>query len=125
MTAAHQMPWDHDKSTTERGYGWKWQKLRIAIMKRDKGLCQPCERVGRYTPATQVDHIKPKAQGGSDDENNLQSICGDCHDEKTAQDNNRTVKSSIGVDGWPTPYGGAGRMSLSEASLTGGRVEKT
>lgn len=33
--------------------------------------------------ATIVDHIKPKAERGSDDEANLQSICKPCHDAKT------------------------------------------
>jgi 5-methylcytosine-specific restriction protein A len=34
-----------------------------------------------------VDHIKPKANGGTDDETNLQSICEACHKEKTRKEN--------------------------------------
>jgi 5-methylcytosine-specific restriction endonuclease McrA len=30
-----------------------------------------------------VDHITPKAEGGTDDHDNLQSICTECHDAKT------------------------------------------
>jgi len=55
-------------------------------MERDKGLCQPCLRHNVLTQATQVDHIAPKAKGGTDDERNLQAICEDCHKAKTAKE---------------------------------------
>lgn len=71
-------------SRHERGYGTAWDKQRKRILERDCGLCQPCKRRGWLTQATMVDHIVPKAEGGSDDDTNLQSICGDCHGEKTA-----------------------------------------
>jgi predicted kinase len=93
------------KTTTERGYGWAWQQLRQRILSRDLHLCQPCQREGKVTPATQVDHIKPKAKGGTDDAGNLQSICVACHDAKTeaeaAGGQGRRVKQVIGADGWP------------------------
>ena len=50
------------------------------------GLCQPCLREDRVTPFKAVDHIKPKAQGGTDDDENLQCICNECHDAKTAKE---------------------------------------
>lgn len=34
-------------------------------------------------PATEVDHITPKASGGTDDPANLQGICKACHRAKT------------------------------------------
>ncbi len=55
-------------------------------MQRDCGLCQPCQQAGRVTVATQVDHIVPKALGGTDDEPNLQAICSACHKAKTARE---------------------------------------
>ena len=55
-------------------------------MQRDKGLCQNCLRHGRVTPATEVDHIVPVAQGGTDDLTNLEAICTSCHREKTARE---------------------------------------
>ncbi|MEP2103079.1 MAG: HNH endonuclease [Parasphingorhabdus sp.] len=76
------------KSAHERGYGWAWRKLRAFILRRDKGLCQPCLRNGVTTLAREVDHIIPKEWGGSDDEGNLQSICIDCHKAKTAEEGN-------------------------------------
>lgn len=73
-------------SSTARGYGADWRKRRDSIMQRDCGLCQPCKAGGRITPATAVDHIVPKAAGGTDVESNLQAICKACHDAKTARE---------------------------------------
>lgn len=102
------MSWDHGgKTTTARGYGWAWQKQRLRILARDRHLCQTCKTKGRITPATQVDHVKPKASGGTDDDANLSSICDDCHDAKSAQEaaeaQGRTLsrRQAIGEDGWP------------------------
>lgn len=80
----------------ERGYGTAWTKLRETILLRDRGLCQPCEEHGRITPAIAVDHITPKALGGTDAPGNLQSICHTCHAEKTALE-------SVG-GGYASPY---------------------
>lgn len=95
--------WDHSgKSRHERGYGTAWDRLREQVMQRDKRLCQPCLRKSnRPTVATQVDHIVPKARGGTDDLSNLQAICGPCHTAKTARDNGRRPKRQFGADGWP------------------------
>jgi 5-methylcytosine-specific restriction protein A len=58
------------------------------IMTRDAGLCQPCQAAGRVTIAAQVDHIVPKARGGTDDPGNLQAICRQCHQAKTDREKN-------------------------------------
>ncbi len=79
--------WDHGRrTTTSRGYGYQWQRLRKQILVRDSYLCQPCRRRGVLRQATEVDHIKPKAQGGQDNEENLQSICKACHQSKTGSE---------------------------------------
>lgn len=95
------MAWKHTLSRHERGYGTAWERLRSAVMRRDRWLCQPCLSKGRPTPASAVDHITPKASGGTDDQENLQAICKACHDAKTAKDNGRRPKRTIGADGWP------------------------
>ena len=74
---------DGSKTTAERGYGYAWKKLRLLILQRDAYLCQECYRHKKLTPATDVDHIKPKSAGGTDDPDNLQSLCRSCHDIKT------------------------------------------
>ena len=76
------------KTSTERGYGAEWRKLRARVLSRDKGLCQVCLKSGKYTPAKEVDHIVPKSQGGTDDINQLQAICVSCHRAKTASERN-------------------------------------
>lgn len=64
--------------------GRPWRRLRDQVMARDKYLCQPCQREGRLTESTEVDHIVGVAKGGKDDPLNLQAICGSCHQAKTA-----------------------------------------
>lgn len=71
--------------------GRPWRRLRDSILQRDQYLCQPCKQAGRYTEATQVDHITPQAEGGTDDRVNLQSICGPCHEAKTTEESKRGV----------------------------------
>ena len=73
-------------SRHQRGYGSKWTVIRARILKRDKGLCQLCLRVGVVREAKTVDHIIPKAHGGTDSDNNLQSLCWPCHNAKTARE---------------------------------------
>ena len=89
------MTWQHDSvrgNRHKRGYGVKWERKRLRVLARDEYLCQPCKRVGKVTPATQVDHKIGKAQGerlgmrksAIESIKNLESICDDCHKSKTA-----------------------------------------
>jgi 5-methylcytosine-specific restriction enzyme A len=80
----------------ERGYGTAWDKLRLVVLERDCGLCQPCRSEQRVAAGTIVDHIKPKAEGGTDDLANLQTICAACHAIKTAAEARRGVDRGWG-----------------------------
>lgn len=73
-------------SRHQRGYGSKWDAIRARILKRDNHLCQNCLRNGRAVEARTVDHIIPKAHGGTDADSNLQSLCWPCHKAKTARE---------------------------------------
>ena len=99
--------WKHDKSSTERGYGYAWQKIRLQILKRDHGICQcaDCKALGRIITATEVHHIKNKADGGTDHPDNLQATNHYCHERITATENGRSMKPRLtsGLDGWPVP----------------------
>jgi len=75
----------------ERGYGAEWERLRRQALDRDNGLCQPCFALGGIKIGTQVDHIIPKAQGGTDDLANLQTICEACHKAKTSRESRATA----------------------------------
>ncbi len=91
--------WGDDRkrgSRHQRGYGTVWDKLRKRILLRDDYLCQVCLRAGRLSPAKAVDHIRSKAQGGSDDPLNLQSICGSCHNAKTAEEASLSRRDGLG-----------------------------
>lgn len=57
-------------------FSWEW--LRIEVLRRDKYRCRKCGE-----SANQVDHIRPLAYGGTNYEDNLQSLCTECHREKT------------------------------------------
>lgn len=86
----------------ERGYGNEWERIRKQALLRDKGLCVPCTAAGRITPASEVDHIVPKTQGGTDAPGNLQSICSYCHKTKTAYENKGATASAM-PDWLPSP----------------------
>lgn len=97
------MAWSKE-SRHKRGYGSSWDKLRLYILYRDKGICQCPDCMGgekRLTPATEVDHIIPKAQGGTDDESNLRAVNTDCHKKLTALQKGYKPRPVIGLDGWP------------------------
>ncbi|WP_250636649.1 HNH endonuclease [Desulfotruncus alcoholivorax] len=67
----------------------QWQRLRKQKLAINL-LCEHCEREGKVTPATVVDHIVPIKEGGAAlDINNLQSLRRSCHDSKTAREDGR------------------------------------
>ena len=65
-------------SASSRGYGARWRRLRRMQLNK----APMCVRCG--SAATEVDHITPRAAGGSDAFDNLQSMCKSCHSRKTA-----------------------------------------
>ncbi len=102
MTRDTREPWKRKRNTAhERGYGSAWRKVRQQALERDKHLCQDCLAKGRTTVAEQVDHIIPKAKGGTDDLSNCRSLCRPCHDDKSARDLGHRVKKRFNADGWP------------------------
>lgn len=96
----HPSKWAGQPSRHERGYDSKWIKRRKRILARDRHLCVPCLALGVPTPAREVDHITPKAKGGTDDDWNLQSICVACHKEKSAQEARNMGQRMQRRDGW-------------------------
>ena len=57
--AMAQPSWRSDKrKTAERGYGGKWQRERATFLDANP-LCERCERLGRMTPSTVVNHRIP------------------------------------------------------------------
>ena len=72
------------ESATQRGYDGRWRKARERFL-RAHPLCVVCQREGRLTPATVVDHIIPH-RGNQQlfwDESNWAPMCKPHHDQKT------------------------------------------
>jgi 5-methylcytosine-specific restriction protein A len=71
-------------TSTQRGYGAPWRRLRDAVLRREP-LCRRClATADRPRIATEVHHILPKARGGTDDLENLEPTCAECHRAVTA-----------------------------------------
>jgi 5-methylcytosine-specific restriction enzyme A len=70
-------------SGAQQGYGRPWRRIRDRYLE-EHPWCVSCGTI-----ATMVDHIRPKLQGGTDDETNLQALCASCHARKTARDGSR------------------------------------
>ena len=81
-------------SSHDRGYGQAWRGRRMAVL-REEPLCRHCAEVGRVTAARDVDHIVPKALGGSDERANLEALCADCHALKTADDQRQIAARKV------------------------------
>lgn len=65
------------------------KQKKEAILLRD-GKCAHCGTIENLT----VDHIIPKAHGGSDHESNLQALCWECNQKKSSH-RNLTIRQRI------------------------------
>jgi len=78
------------RSAGSRGYNRSWQKARTAYLAAHP-LCVMCQKEGRYTKATVVDHIIPH-RGNQRlfwDTDNWQALCKRHHDQKTGNEDSR------------------------------------
>lgn len=66
-------------SLSAAGSTRRWRKLRLMVLERDGWRCQlPADGVGDalcHAWAAHVDHITPRAAGGTDDLANLRAAC--------------------------------------------------
>lgn len=85
--------WDKGFVKQKRLVGRALQKRNRRIKLRDQFTCRDCGYI--FTEdKLQVDHIVPVAEGGSDEDENCQTLCLDCHDLKTLSEHN----SSSGLE---------------------------
>jgi 5-methylcytosine-specific restriction endonuclease McrA len=65
----------------KRARGNAFEPVRMAVAERDNWTCQECGR-----PVTRrdlhIDHVVPRAAGGSDEPSNLQVLCEPCNLKK-------------------------------------------
>ena len=59
-------------------YGREWRIIRARYVALHP-LCEMCLKEGRLTPVEEVHHKKPVSQGGTNDFENLMSLCQSCH----------------------------------------------
>jgi len=83
----HQALMNTQRDKSERKhYGRQWEKIRMLFLAKNP-LCVHCQQAGRLSPATEVHHIIPVSQGGTDAEENLMALCKSCHSRITLKDN--------------------------------------
>lgn len=63
---------------------------RNAVNNRDRRLavepyCRDCASKGLRQLAEEIDHIVPLADGGTDDDENVRSLCKSCHKSRTRE----------------------------------------
>lgn len=62
----------------DKYYGGPWKKIRAAYISAYP-LCELCRDDGRLTPAAIVHHKMKLTDGGTNDWDNLQALCSECH----------------------------------------------
>lgn len=74
-------------NSTQRGYGSAaWQRVRLAVIARDHGMCRACGVMIHRPGDAQVDHIeeKPTAEAAEATPlSGLQLLCRRCHAKKS------------------------------------------
>lgn len=93
---------DRRQGSAARGYGYRWQKARKNFLSQHP-LCRMCEREGRVTAATVVDHIEPHRGDPVKfwDENNWMSICKMHHDSHKQRQEKSGRLPGTDVNGFP------------------------
>lgn len=61
----------------QKGFDYGYSSRRSAVLHRDNYTCQCC---GKKNCRLEVHHIKFRSNGGTDDEENLITLCEDCHE---------------------------------------------
>lgn len=90
-------------SSSERGYGYAWQKARLRFLQAHP-LCVMCQdmKPPRVTAAEVVDHIIPH-KGDQElfwNESNWQPLCKPHHDgEKAEQEGRHKARAKFDADG--------------------------
>jgi 5-methylcytosine-specific restriction enzyme A len=79
-------------SRQARGYGAAWERTRREVM-----VEEPVCRICGQRPSAMVDHIVPKAEGGTDERSNLRGVCKRCHQVKSAREGARGRRRRTGA----------------------------
>ena len=79
-------PAHRPKRQNRAHYNREWEKISKHFLQKHP-LCMECEKNNRLTPATEVHHIIPVADGGTNSYDNLAALCKSCHSRITFKEN--------------------------------------
>ena len=99
--------WDSEIQGKGIASGSSWDRIRKAVLARDSYTCRSCRRKDNLT----VDHIVQLSQGGTNNLENLQTLCKYCHEKK---DNRKIFGESFNHD---SNYGSRASPSSTVQSI--------
>ena len=99
--------WDREIQGKGIASGSSWDRIRKAVLARDSYTCRSCRRKDNLT----VDHIVQLSQGGTNNLENLQTLCKYCHEKK---DNRKIFGESFNHD---SNYGSRATPSSTVQSI--------
>lgn len=99
--------WDSEIQGKGIASGSSWDQIRKAVLTRDNYICRSCKRKDNLT----VDHIVQLSQGGTNNLENLQTLCKYCHEKK---DNRKIFDKSFSHD---SNYGSRATPSSTVQSI--------
>ena len=71
----------HRTDIPKRAGGKRSKEIKHTLFGKQRGLCNGCKSAFEFRNF-EVDHIVPQAEGGADDDGNLQLLCGWCNRKK-------------------------------------------
>ena len=99
---------------TQRPLPRHWPWLRRTVRDRDGYCCVECGNRDRL----EVDHIISRENGGTDDLDNLQTLCRKCHIIKTKRDRGLDIcQESENWDEFINARGARKRRLINDAKL--------
>lgn len=84
--------YDRDPAVKKR-YGRSWRRIRDSYVKAHP-FCEECFKKGILVPVEEVHHIKPLSEGGTNNKENLISLCKSCHARVHAKRGDRWNKKA-------------------------------
>lgn len=78
----------------KKSYGHTWEKIRKRYVSTHP-ICEMCFKEGIITPVEHVHHIIPLREGGTNDDDNLMSLCKSCHSKEHAKRGDRWKKNKV------------------------------
>lgn len=92
------------------------KRARFEVLRRDSHTCQYC---GRKAPDVElhVDHVEPKALGGSDKPENLVTACRDCNSGKASIAPDSPIAAALNARASAYALGMVDKMTRLRASI--------